>query len=164
MPINPLTIKIIAALGLLVVSALGGYKYGHDSVMSDWNQEKANTSAATAQALITLNEYRARQEILLNKSETAAWEQYQNAQTENDKLNNELDNRPWRVRVITQPSDCPMRDTDAASVGDGITEQYAELPAATTRSIATIGKDADRCEAKLKALQDYVKIVVDKYR
>lgn len=161
MPINPLTIKIIAALGLLALSAFGGYKYGHDSVMNEWLAEKSAISDATVKALITLNEQRKQKESELSQSEKSAWEQYQHAQTENDRLNYELSNRHWRVRVITKADNCSVQDTESSSVGDGAAEQYAELPEQTSRSIAAIGRDADQCEAKLKALQDYVKIVVD---
>jgi len=164
MPINPLTIKIAIALGLLALSTFGGYKYGHDSVMSDWLAEKSVMNEATASALTKLNEQRKQKDEAAEQSEREAWEKYQNAQSENDRLNTELANRPWRVRVITKAADCSVRDTSASIMGNGEEYTTAELPASTARSIAAIGRDADRCEAKLKALQDWAKIVVDKDR
>jgi len=66
------------------------------------------------------------------------------------------------VRVVTKPASCGVPETaDAASVGNDTTGQYAELPVTTARRVISIGKDADQCEAKLRALQDYVKIIVD---
>lgn len=137
-----LSVALVGALGL-------SYHFGATSVQSDWNAEKA----ATVTAMIRMNTERAEREKLLTVSELKAWEQYQNAQIESDRLNSELESRPWRVRIY-----CPAGNQQAASVGDGKTAEYAELPDSVARSITAIGRDADRCEAKLKALQDFITI------
>lgn len=160
MPINPLTIKIAIALGLLALTAIGGYRVGHDSVMNEWLTEKSAISDATANTLTKLNEQRKQKDKAAEQSEKEAWEKYQNAQVENDRLNTELANWPWRVRVITKAASCSVPDSTSTSVGDGAREQFAELPASTSRSVAAIGRDADRCEAKLKAMQDWALIVI----
>lgn len=160
MPINPLTIKIAIALGLLALSAIGGYKLGHDSVMAGWNAEKSAISDATANALTKLNEQRKQKDKAAEQSEKEAWEKYQNAQVENDRINSELDSRPWRVRVITKSASCSVPDSTAASVGNGEEYTTAELPREIAAGISSIGRDADQCEAKLKSLQDWALIVV----
>lgn len=160
MPINPLTIKIAIALGLLALSTIGGYKLGHDSVMVDWNAEKVAISDATASALTKLNEQRKQKDKAAEQSEKEVWEKYQNAQVENDRINSELDSRPWRVRVITKAASCTMPDTVTASVGNGEEYTTAELPASIARNIAEIGQEADQCEAKLKSLQQWALIVI----
>ncbi len=137
-----------------MVGSLGlSYHFGATSVQSDWNAEKA----ATVVAMTRMNNERVEREKLLAVSELKAWEQYQNAQIESDRLNTELESRPWRVR-IEKRNDCPSGGEPAASMGDGKTEEYAELPSSITRSITAIGRDADQCEAKLKALQDFITV------
>lgn len=159
---NPLLIKYAAISGVILLFGWLCYDYGHDSVMSEWQAEKAQINAATASALVKLQQQREAAERDLKTKESESWELYQNAEKEADRLNAELDNRSWRVRVITRASDCRVPESDTASgVGDDTREQFAELPATTTRSVIAIGKDADQCSAKLKALQDYIKIIVD---
>lgn len=160
MPINQLTIKIAIALGLLALSAIGGYRVGHDSVMNEWLTEKSAINDATANALTKLNEQRKQKYKDAEQSEKEAWEKYQNAQSENDRLNTELDSRPWRVRVITKAADCSVPDSAATSMGNGEEYTTAELPDSIARNIAAIGREADQCEAKLKSLQEWALIVI----
>ena len=159
---NPLLIKY--AIGAVVTALFGWlcYDYGHDSVMSEWQTERAEMASATTQAIIKLREQQDAIQRDLKAKESQSWELYQNAEKEAERLNGELNAMPWRVQVVTKPGNCGVPETDSASsVGDDTTGQYAELPIETTRSVIAIGKDADQCEAKLKALQDYVKIIVD---
>lgn len=160
MPINPLTIKIAIALGLLALSAIGGYRVGRDSVMNEWLTEKSAISDATASALTKLNEQRKQKDKAAEQSEKEAWEKYQNAQVENDRINSELDSRPWRVRIITKTASCTVPDSTATSVGNGEEYTTAELPDSIARNIAEIGREADQCEAKLKSLQQWALIVI----
>ena len=159
---NPLLIK--CAIGAAVVALFGWlcYDYGHDSVMSEWQTERAEIANATTTAIIKLREQQGAIQRDLKAKESQSWELYQNAEKEAERLNGELNAMPWRVQVVTKPANCGMPETaSTASVVNDTAKQYAELPIETTRSVITIGKDADQCEAKLKALQDYVKIVVD---
>jgi len=153
---NPALIKAAIAAGLMAVFGWLCYDYGHDSVMADWQVERAEINSKTADALKLLMKQRDETERDLSQSEAKAWEQYRHADEENERLNRELAERPWRVRIERSPCDRVPSDTGAATMGDGRTEQYAELSREAARRVAAIGRDADRCEAKLKALQDYV--------
>lgn len=156
---NPMAAKPLIYAALLAFVCWIAYDYGATSVREDWNAERAEINKVTADALIKMNEQRKSTETELQKSESAAWEKYQNAQNESDRLSTELANRPWRVRIERAACDNLPGNTRAASVGDDKAEQYAELPVSTTRSVIEIGRDADQCEAKLKALQDYINLI-----
>lgn len=153
---NPELIKAAIAAGLLAVFGWLCYDYGHDSVMSDWQAERAETNSKTADALKLLMRQRDETERSLSESESKAWEKYRNADQENERLNRELAERPWRVRIERAACDNVSSNTRAASVGNGEAGEYAELSREAARRVAAIGREADRCEAKLKALQDYV--------
>lgn len=161
MPITPSQIKLVLAIGVIIAAGFMGYKFGHDSVMADWQTERAEVNKATSDALIKMQQQRDNLEREMKQKEAAAWEKYQNAQTESDRLSDELANIPWRVRIVRQPADCPVSgDSSTSSLDDGA-RHSAELPEETSRGLVAIGRDADRCEAKLSALQDWVKTLVD---
>ena len=158
---NPLLIKALASCAVLTVFGWLCYDYGHDSVMSDWQIERAEMANATSIAIIKLRDQQEAIQAELKDKESKSWELYQNADKESIRLNDELVNRPWRVRVITKPVDCGVpKDNSTPSMGDG-DQHEVELPIETTRSVISIGRDADRCEAKLSALQEYVKVILD---
>ena len=160
---NPLLIKALAAWVVIAVFGWLCYDYGHDSVMSDWQQERSKMASATSKAMIALQQQRDATEQALKAKESQAWGMYQDAENKANELAGELNGMAWRVRVNTSPADCRVPETaTTASVGNVSANEYAELPAETTRSVIAIGKDADQCEAKLKALQEYVKIIVDR--
>ena len=75
------------------------------------------------------------------------------------RLNLELDNRPWRVRVVTE-ANCSVPEASAASSVDDAGEATRELPDKTKRRIERIARDANQCEAQLSALQEYVRGVL----
>jgi hypothetical protein len=158
---NPLLIKYsIAAAGVAVFGWLC-YDYGHDSVMSDWQIERAEMANATSIAIIKLRDRQEAIQAELKDKESKSWELYQNADKESIRLNDELVNRPWRLRVITKPTDCGVpKGNSTSSMGNG-GQHEVELPIETTRNVIAIGRDADRCEAKLSALQEYVKVILD---
>lgn len=158
---NPTTIKIVVAVAAMTLAGYGGYKFGRDSVMADWQSERAEINKATANALIRMQELQNHLETQLRDNEAKAWKEYQNAQSEADRLAGELANRPWRVRVERPACGNLPGDSGAASVGDG-KEYEAELPAETSRRIIEIARDADRCEAKLNALQGYIDSILPK--
>lgn len=153
---NPALIKAAIAAGLMAVFGWLCYDYGHDSVMADWQAERAEINSKTADALKLLMKQRDETERDLSQSEAKAWEQYRHADEENERLNRELAERPWRVRIERASCDRVSNDTGASTVGDGAPEQYAELSREAARRIAAIGRDADQCEAKLMALQQYI--------
>lgn len=134
------------------------YDYGATSVQSAWNDERAKLNEATAKALSDINTQRNESEKALQAKELENWSKYNEADELAKKLNDDLTNRPWRVRI--ESANCGMPETDpTASVGDG--EEYqAQLPIEATRDLITIGSDADKCEAKLSALQEWANIIL----
>lgn len=156
---NAIAIKYLAIAAAIAALCWLSYDYGATSVQSAWNDERAALNEATASALANLNKQRSETEKSLKLKESEAWDKYNEADKLAQNLNDELTNRPWRVRIETRYFGVPKTDS-TASMGNGA-EQYAELSAEVTRSVIAIGKDADRCEAKLKALQDWAKIITD---
>ena len=83
------------------------------------------------------------------KAEKEAWKQYEEA------INRPMPEQPVRVRVVYRTRDtvCP---TEATGVGNGTVEVVGELPRENQERLERIGREADQCEAKLKALQGYI--------
>lgn len=157
--ITPAQIKMLVMAGCVIASGFFGYKFGHDSVMSDWQTETAKMNAATSDAMVKLQKQRGELEQELRLSESEAWEKYREAESEANRLSDEFDNRPWRVRVVTK-TDCPVPTTTKSSGVDDAGEAAGELPDKTKRRIERIARDANQCEAQLSALQDYVRGVL----
>ena len=157
--ITPAQIKMLVIVGGLIASGFLGYKFGKDSVLSDWKTETAKMNAATSDAMIKLQKQRGELEKELMISESEAWEKYSEAESEASRLSRELNNRPWRVRVVTE-ANCSVPEASAASSVDDAGEAARELPDKTKRRIERIARDANQCEAQLSALQEYVRGVL----
>lgn len=154
---NAIAIKYLAMAAAIAALCWLSYDYGATSVQSEWNDERAALNEATASALVNLNKQRSEAEAALKDKEYEAWWKYNEADKIAKSLSDELVNRPWRVRIETR--DCGVPKANPTASMDNGAGQYAELSNEVTRSVIAIGKDADRCEAKLKALQDWANII-----
>lgn len=155
---NRLHIELVVCI-LLGVSA---YFFGVSTESTKWElkfktaqqeQLKEYISKIQTQVVHTQN--------VLNESklkEKSAWELYETA--EQNYTNVVSDNNSLRVRIkqctTTIKSGNLHNSTTSTDLGNGASEGQAELSNSAKRGIAEVGLRADRCEAKLVALQGYI--------
>lgn len=155
---NRLVIELVIC-SLLVVSS---YFFGVSNESNKWElilkteqkkQLEYYVSKIQLQAIHT--------QTVLNQSkakEKDAWELYETA--EQNYTNVVSDNDSLRVQIkhcttITKSGNL-HNSTTSTDLGNGTSEGQAELSDSAKRSIAEVGLTADRCEAKLVALQGYI--------
>jgi len=155
---NRLIIEL-AICSLLVVSS---YFFGVSNEATKWELILKTEQKKQLEEFISKIQLQATHtQTVLNQSkakEKEAWELYETA--EQNYTNVVADNNSLRVRIkqytTTTKSGNLYNSTTSTDLGNGASEGQAELSDSAKRGIAEIGLRADRCEAKLVALQGYI--------
>lgn len=155
---NRLTIEIITC----IVLSVGFYLFGVNNEAIKWELKFKTEQEKQLKEFITKIQVQATHtQNVLNESkakEQQSWELYKNA--EENYTNAMSDNDTLRVRIkkctSTNSTGNMYNTSSSSSVGNGANEEQAELPDSVKRSLTEIGYRADKCEAKLIALQSYI--------
>lgn len=155
---NRLVIELVIC-SLLVVSS---YFFGVSNESNKWELILKTEQKKQLEDYVNKIQIQAiHTQTVLNQSKTKekeAWGLYETAeQNYTDAVSN---NTSLRVRIkqctTTTKSGNLHNSTTSTDLGNGASEGQAELSDSAKRGIAEVGLRADRCEAKLVALQGYV--------
>lgn len=156
--LNP---KVWIAAVLMVVLASThyvSYKSGRNRVIAAWDKEKAELTAKTLQAE---QEARKKEQALIaarQQSEKRYVDEKRKAETAALASQSALDS--LRNTLASTPSGCPAgADPAAASRAAGVTRLERDLLGACAQALTDLAAEADRLEARLVGLQNYVKDV-----
>ncbi len=156
--LNPKVWVVAALLAVLGFTHFVSYRAGKTVVTAAWNKEKQEY---TAKALKAEQEARAKEQVLLaqrqqverkyidekRKAATAALA----TQSALDGLRHELSNAP--------ASSCPASDPTASSRASSGARLERDLLGACAAALTDLASEADRLEAIIVGLQQYVKNV-----
>ena len=163
----------IMASSLVVLVALGlffyGFASGRESVLGEWVQLKTKVEEANRIAeerLVKLRADRDRKEAELERLAEEREKLDEQAQAEIERLATRLEQRPVRVRVVTEPRSCGGSAEGDAAAGTGAGEEDAGqasgvLPEENSRrlrealtEIETLSAAYNSCRAHIMTMRE----------